>query len=78
MDRNNVNEPKLDALTATRILEDVFEEAGAATNSLPVEALAGYPEFERQRFLPQRILLMVLLILWVLLPIFFITPKCDI
>ena len=75
---NNVNEPKLDALTATRLLEDVFEEVGAAPNLLPVEALAGYPEFERQRFLPQRVLLIVILILWLLIPIFFITPKYDI
>lgn len=78
MDRNNVNEPKLDARTAARILEDILEEAGAASNSLPAEALAGYPEFERQRFLPQRILLIILLVLWLLLPVFFITPKCDI
>lgn len=78
MDMNNANEPKLDALTATRMLEDIFEEAGAVSNSLPAEALAGYPEFERARFLPQRVLLIVLLVLWLLLPAFFITPKCDI
>ena len=66
MDRNknNANEPKLDALTASKLLEDVFEEVGAAPNSLPIEALAGYPEFERQRFLPQRVLLIVILVLW--------------
>lgn len=75
---NNVSEPKLDALTATRLLEDIFEGAGATPNSLPVEALAGYPEFERQRFLPQRVMLIVILILWLLIPIFFITPKYDI
>ena len=75
---NNVNEPKLDALTATRLLEDVFEEVGAVPNALPVEALAGYPEFERQRFVPQRVLLIVILVLWLLIPIFFITPKYDI
>ncbi len=80
MDRNinNTNEPKLDALTATRMLEDIFEEVGAAPEFLPAEALAGYPEFERQRFLPQRVLLIVILVLWLLIPIFFITPKYDI
>ena len=68
----------MDALTATRILEDIFEEAGVAPNTVPAEALSGYQDFKRQRFLPQRIILIVILVLWLLIPVFFITPDMNI
>ncbi len=78
MDKKTNMEPKLDALTATRVLENVFEESNIALNTIPAEALAGYPEFRRQSFLPQRLILIAILILWLLAPILFFSPKFDI
>ena len=72
------NEPKMDALTATKLLDDIFDEVGMMPNTVPVEALAGYQDFQRRRFIPQTILLIVILVLWLLIPAFFITPKYDI
>lgn len=71
-------EPTLDALTASRVLETVFEETNTSMSTIPAEALAGYPEFQRQRFLPQRLTLIGILILWLLLPILFFAPKYEI
>ncbi|MDO4869299.1 MAG: hypothetical protein Q4A65_03260 [Bacillota bacterium] len=79
MDTNTkTGEPRIDALTAAKMLEDIFDEAGASPNTMPASALAGYPDFQRQRFLPQRIVLIVILVLWLLIPAFFITPDYDI
>lgn len=80
MDTNNIPniEPKIDALTATKMLEDIFDESNVTPNTVPVEALAGYDDFERARFLPQRILLIAVIILWLLLPLMFFAPKYEI
>ena len=72
------NEPKLDALTATRVLENVFEESDVALNTIPAVALAGFPQFKRQGFTAQRAIMIVILILWLLIPILFFSPKFDI
>ena len=72
------NEPKIDALTATKVLADVFDEIDAQPNTIPVEALAGYQDFKRKRFIPQQILLIFIIVLWLLVPLFFIPPKYEI
>ena len=78
MDHNMNTEPKLDALTATNILENIFEEAEAAPSTIPVEALAAHQNLRRSRFGLQRAVLVVVIILWLLLPLLFLTPKYSV
>ena len=78
MEHKQNSEPKLDALTATNILENIFEEAEAAPSTIPVEALAAHQGLRRSRFGPQRIVLIVVMILWLLLPLLFLTPKYSV
>ena len=78
MENNFNTEPKLDALTATQVLENVFEETGMIPSSIPAEALAGYRERQKKRFIPQTIALIIILILWLLTPLLFVVPKYSI
>ena len=78
MNQNKNTEPKLDALTAARMLENIFEESEVEPNTVPAEALAGFEDLHRSRFLPHRIALAGIILLWILLPVLFIKPSCEI
>ena len=78
MDNNQNKEPTLDALTATRMLEDIFEESELEPNSLPLEALDTQTAYAKRRLSPQRVILIIVMALWLLLPLMFITPKYDV
>ena len=78
MDTKMNTEPKLDALTATLMLENIFEENDMTPNTVPVEALAGFEDFRPRRFLLQRVILIGILIAWILVPVLFFKPAYEI
>ena len=75
MSKDNMNDPKLDALDATRLLEDIFNEAEVEPNTVPIDALAAYSGYKKERFAPQKIILIAAIVILLLLPLLFISPK---
>lgn len=69
--------PKLDALAAARLLEGVFAGDGREGNSVPLEALSAYAVYRRERFSLQRGVLIAAMVLFLLLPLLFVTPRFD-
>ena len=65
-------DPKLDALAATRLLENVFDECDVEPNTVPMEALSAYSGYRKERFFLQRLILAVAIILFLLLPFLFV------
>ena len=69
--------PKLDALQQASVLEEVFQRCEQKGNTVPLEALASYAVYRRERFSLQRGVLAVLLVLFFLLPGMFLLPKLE-
>ena len=68
------NIPMLDAAEAARMLDSIFEESGVEPNSIPMEALTAYSDYRRERYLLQRIIIVIAMVLFLLLPFLFIAP----
>ena len=62
-------DPKLDALAATKLLENVFEECNVEPNTVPMEALSAYSGYRKERFFLQRLILVIAIVLFMLLPL---------
>ena len=71
-------DPKLDALAATRLLENVFDECDVEPNTVPMEALSAYSGYRKERFFLQRLILAVAIILFLLLPFLFVSPDYSV
>lgn len=71
-------DPKLDALAATKLLENVFEECNVEPNTVPMEALSAYSGYRKERFFLQRLILVIAIVLFMLLPILFVAPDYEI
>jgi hypothetical protein len=75
MKKRNEQEQTLDLREASDILENVFRECGRRPNSVPMEALASYAVYRKERFELQRGFVATLLVLFFLLPFLFIDSK---
>lgn len=64
--------PQLDFETANRILKQTFEANQMEDNSIPLEVLASYSSYRRDRFTLQRTILMIIMVLFLLLPLLFV------
>lgn len=78
MDHDNNKEPKLDALTATMMLEDIFAESEIEPNSLPLEALETQTAYRRRRVSVRKVILIAVLVIWLLLPVMFLSPRYEV
>lgn len=68
---------KPDALRQAAVLEEVFQRCGQDGNTVPLEALASYAVYRKERFSLQRGVLAALLVLFFLLPGMFLLPKLE-
>ena len=66
---SNSEIPKMDAASATRILENVFDECEMKPNSVPIEALSAYSSYRKERFALQKTIIVIAMILFLLLPV---------
>ena len=78
MASNTPDEPQLDAAAASQMLESVFEAAGVEPNDVPMEALASYTTYRKERFGLQRAIVATVLVLFLLLPLLFIAPAFSV
>lgn len=67
--------PKLDKLEAAKILENIFDECEVEQNTVPMEELTSYSNYRKESFTLQRIILIVALVCFILLPFLFIEPR---
>lgn len=69
---------QLDFETASRILEQAFEANQMDANSIPLEVLASYSNYRRDRFTLQRTILVIMMALFLLLPFLFVPSSFTI
>lgn len=72
----NIQMPAESEITSNEmavILDRVFDRTGCAVNSVPLEELSSYAVYRRERFLLQRVLIAAALVLFMLMPLCFIT-----
>lgn len=71
--RNDV--PELDPKLAGQMLQNVFDVCETESNQVPLEDLMSYANYRKERFSLQKILLIVIMILFCMLPMLFIAPS---
>lgn len=64
--------PVLDLEIAGRILEQTFEANNMKKSTIPLEVLASYSNYRRERFSLQRTILVIIMVLFLLLPLLFV------
>ena len=67
----------LSARRAADLLEAVFDAQSREPNTVPVEVLSSYTIYRRERFSLQRGVLTAALALFLLLPVLFVLPACE-
>lgn len=71
-------EPELDIEVASQMLENIFAACEVEPNTIPLSVLASYSSYRRERFLLQKIVLAVIILLFCMVPLLFISPKFTI
>lgn len=66
--------PEMDREVVHRILENAFEANNMDFNKVPLDVLASYSNYRRERFTLQRVILVIVLIGFMLMPLLFIPP----
>lgn len=61
--------------TASQMLANVFDACGTEPNTVPLEVLESYSNYRRERYALQRSVLVILLALFLLMPVLFLTPE---
>lgn len=72
MKNHKSSAPQLSFEEASRILERTFEANEMENNTIPLEVLASYSNYRKERFTLQRTVLVVIMVLFLLLPLLFI------
>lgn len=72
------NIPKLNEEEAAKLLEQVFMECYMDSNSVPIDQLESYSNYRSERFMLQKIIAIVTMIIFLLLPFWFINPSYTI
>lgn len=71
-------EPELDIEVASQMLENIFAACEVEPNTIPLSVLASYSNYRRERFLLQKIVLVIIILLFCMVPLLFIGPKFTI
>ena len=73
--KKKAKEPQLSTEHAEQILFDVFDSCGFEKNSVPLEALLSYANYRKEKYILQKSAIIIILILFMLLPLLFVTAK---
>ena len=74
----NTTAPKLSNDTASKLLANVFNACEQEPNTIPLDKLASYSEYRRERYSLQKIITLIVIAVFLLLPLCFIVPKFDV
>ena len=69
--------PVLDESLASQMLENIFDACEVEPNTVPLSVLTSYSNYRRERFLLQKVLLVIILLFFCLAPLMFIAPDID-
>ncbi len=72
------NQPELNREIAHKILQNVLEANNLEANKIPLEVLASYSNYRRERFTLQRVIVVIVLVAFMLMPLLFIAPSCAV
>ncbi|MDO5445002.1 MAG: hypothetical protein Q4F31_05205 [Eubacteriales bacterium] len=70
--------PELNEDTATKLLANIFDACGCEPSNIPLKKLESYSEYRREKYSLQKLLIVIILVIFLLLPICFITPDFTI
>lgn len=70
--------PVLDSNTASQMLDNILIACDAQPNTVPLSVLSSYSNYRKDRYLFQRIILILIILVFCLLPLFFITPEFSV
>jgi hypothetical protein len=76
--KKDKKQPELDADTAALMLENVFEACDREPNSIPLSVLMSYSNYRRERFILQKILLLLVFLLFCHVPFLFVAPSFSV
>ena len=69
--------PELDESTASQMLENIFDACEVEPNTVPLSVLKSYSNYRRERFLLQKVLLVIILLFFCMVPLLFIAPNMQ-
>ena len=72
------NEPQLDTNVASQMLQNVFDVCEVESNSVPLDVLLSYSNYRKERFALQKVVLLVVLVLFCAMPLLFMAPKMNV
>ena len=78
MNKLNKEIPRLSEDAANKLLANVFDSCLQEPNTIPLTTLQSYSEYRRERYGLQKILLIIVLIIFLLLPLCFLSPEVSI
>ena len=71
-EKSTEQKPDLNLEQASKILANVFEANDVEPNSIPLEVLTSYSNYRKERFSLQRMIIVIILVLFFMLPFLFI------
>lgn len=78
MRKNKQAEPTLSQEAAGQMLSNVFEACDFEANRVPLEVLQSYSHYRRERNILQKAIIVLVVLLFLMLPILFITANVEI
>lgn len=75
--KENMNEPQLDTELADLMLSKVLDHCEAEPNSVPLTTLENYSNLKKERFILQKVVVVLILIGFLLLPFAFDVPRLS-
>ncbi len=76
--KNKQPEVTLSQETASQMLNNVFEACDYEANRVPLEVLQSYSHYRRERHLLQKGIILIVVVLFLLLPLLFITANVEV
>lgn len=73
--KNIEDQPELNLEQAGKILENVFEANHVEPNTIPLEVLTSYSNYRKERFSLQRLIIVIIMVLFLMMPFLFIPAE---
>lgn len=67
--------PELSAEDAGKLLANIFDACDVEQNTIPLVKLTSYSEYRREKYSLQKVILIVILALFCIMPLCFVTPE---
>ena len=79
MAKNQMNDiPDLDLSQADEMLAEILEQCHMEPNSVTLEELVSYSKYRKERYIFQKVVIGIVLLLFILIPMLFVSPKFTI